>query len=61
MIYHTKCTPLTLEITMNKKISEQELILNNAKKAKIISFDLFDTVILRPFAKPKDVFEYKRK
>lgn len=33
-------------------------VLVDFSKYKVVSFDLFDTLILRPFAKPSDLFEW---
>ena len=41
--------------SLNQKLFQLEELL---KKHSIISFDIFDTLLLRPFAKPTDLFFY---
>ncbi|MBP2198336.1 HAD family hydrolase [Pantoea cypripedii] len=46
-------------ITSNKSLGEQDLYTLRflAKNAKVISFDFFDTLFLRPFDDPEDTFD----
>jgi predicted HAD superfamily hydrolase len=43
---------------MTKAAFSKSKILNIIKNKKVISFDIFDTLIVRPLLKPTDLFEY---
>ena len=38
-----------------------EILKDKIEKAKIVSFDIFDTLLLRPYAKPVDLFLHLEK
>ena len=46
---------------MNEAGMDKELLIKLLKENDIISFDIFDTLLLRPFAKPTDLFWFMEK
>ena len=44
---------------MNDKLKSQ--IKRQISQAKIVSFDIFDTLLVRPYVKPTDLFKHMEK
>lgn len=57
VIYEEKNLPKESESKLAKKeIPQLDYIFKQAEKSDVVSFDIFDTLILRPFSSPVDVF-----
>ncbi|MBQ6026926.1 MAG: hypothetical protein IJL20_15085 [Lachnospiraceae bacterium] len=56
MIIDCSETEMYLSTSTGKEWSDPDAVFENLKSYDIVSFDVFDTLILRPFSVPADVF-----